>query len=80
MFIIDDILLSPLNGIIWLGGKLDEYVDKEMSDAGRIKEKLMALQLQFEMDEISEITFSKREKELLALLDRIYEEKENETL
>jgi len=71
MFIIDDILLSPLKGVIWLGKKINEVAEKEFSDEGRIKEKLMGLQLKFEMDEISEEEYNKQEKELLARLDAI---------
>jgi len=71
MFIIDDILLAPLNGIIWLGKKINEVADKEFSDEGLIKEKLMQLQLRFEMDEISEEEYNRQEKELLERLEAI---------
>jgi len=71
MFLIDDILLSPLNGIIWLGKKINDLAEREFSDQGLIKEKLMEAQLKFEMDEISEEEYNKQEKELLGRLDRI---------
>ena len=48
-----------------------------MSDEGVIKEKLMALQLQFEMDEIDEEEYDKREDELLKILENIRSEKQN---
>ena len=54
MFLIDDILLAPLKGVIFIGKKINEVIEKEMSDEGAIKERLMALQLKFEMDEIDE--------------------------
>ena len=78
MFIIDDILLAPLKGIIWLGKKINEVAEKEFSDEGRIKEKLMELQLRFELDEISEKEYNKQEAELLARLDAIRKAKEGE--
>jgi hypothetical protein len=78
MFLIDDILLAPLNGIIWLGKKLDEIVEKEFSDEGVIKEKLMELQMRFELDKISEKEYNKQEAELLARLDAIRKAKEEE--
>ena len=78
MFIIDDILLAPLKGIIWLGKKINEVAEKEFSDEGRIKEKLMELQLRFELDEISEKEYNKQEAELLARLDAIRKAKERE--
>ncbi len=76
MFLIDDILLAPLNGIIWLGKKINEVAEKEFSDEGRIKEKLMELQLKFELDKISEKEYNKQEAELLARLDAIRKAKE----
>ena len=78
MFLIDDILLAPLKGVIWLGKKINEVVEKEFSDQGRIKEELMQLQLRFEMDEINEEEYKKQEKELLERLDAIRKTKEGE--
>mgnify|MGYP001287827801 CR=1 FL=1 len=77
MFIIDDILLAPLKGIIFIGEKINEVIEKEMSDEGAIKERLMALQLKFEMDEMDEEEYDKREDELLKLLENIRAEKQN---
>ena len=76
MFLIDDILLSPLKGIIWLGKKINEVAEREFSDEGLIKEKLMELQLNFELDNISEKEYNKQEAELLARLDAIRKAKE----
>jgi hypothetical protein len=77
MFLIDDILLAPLNGVIFIGKKINEMIEKEMSDEGAVKERLMALQLKFEMDEIDEEEYDRREDELLKLLENIREEKKN---
>ncbi|MFZ3091751.1 MAG: gas vesicle protein GvpG [Nitrospirota bacterium] len=76
MFIIDDILLAPFKGVIWIGEKINEAAEKEVSDEGRMKEKLMELQLKFELDEISEVEYNKQEKELLERLDAIRKTKE----
>jgi hypothetical protein len=77
MFLIDDILLAPLKGVIFIGKKINEVIDREMSDEGAIKERLMALQLKFEMDEINEKEYDEREDELLKLLERIRTDKQN---
>jgi len=77
MFIIDDMLFAPLKGIIFIAEQINEVIEKEMSDEGAIKERLMALQLKFEMDEIDEEEYDKREDELLKLLENIREEKQN---
>ena len=77
MFLIDDILLAPLKGVLFIAEKINEVIEKETSDEGSIKERLMALQLKFEMDEINEEEYDKREDELLKLLENIREEKIN---
>ena len=69
MFLIDDILLAPVKSVIWLTKKINEVVEKELYDEGRIKKELMDLQLRFELNEISEEEYIKQEKELLARLD-----------
>jgi len=79
MFLIDSILLAPLKGVIWMGQKLSDMAEKELSDKGRIKEELMRLQLQFELDEISEEEYDKKESELLDRLDAITNSQEKET-
>lgn len=76
MFLLDDILLSPLKGIVWVGRKIQEIVDREVSDEGKVKEELMALQLRFEMDEISEEEYTKKEEQLLNRLEAIRKAKE----
>lgn len=75
MFLIDDILLAPLKGVIFIAEKINEVLDKEMSDEGSVKERLMTLQLKFEMDEIDEKEYDKREDELLNILSNIREKK-----
>ena len=76
MFLIDDILLAPLKGVIFIAEKINEVIEKETSDEGAIKERLMALQLKFEMDEITEEEYDEREDELLKLLGNIREAKQ----
>jgi hypothetical protein len=78
MFLIDSILLAPLKGVVWLGEKLNEMARKELSDTGRIKEELMRLQLQFELDEIGQQEYDQKEKELLDRLDAITNAEEKE--
>ncbi|MFH1891840.1 MAG: gas vesicle protein GvpG [Candidatus Zixiibacteriota bacterium] len=72
-FLLDDILLAPVNGVVWLGRKFNEVAQKEYSGQDCIKEQLMELQLRFEVDEIGEEEYGSREKELLERLDAISE-------
>lgn len=71
MFLVDSILLAPLKGVVWMGQKLSDMAENELSDKGRIKEELMRLQLQFELDELSEEEYNKKESELLDRLDAV---------
>jgi len=78
VFLLDSILLAPLKGVIWMGQKLGDMAQTELTDKGRIKEELMALQMQFELDEINEQEYNRREKEVLDRLDDITKSEEQE--
>ena len=43
MFILDDILLSPLKGLIWVADKVDQAAAKELYGKDNLKDKLMEL-------------------------------------
>jgi len=76
MLLIDDILLSPLKGVLFLGKKIDEIIQKESADEGKIKERLMALQMRLELNEISPEEYDRQEGELLGLLEKAIATKE----
>ena len=78
MFIIDDILLAPIKGIVWIGKKIEEIVKKETSDKSKIQENLLELQMRLELEEITEAEYEKEEPKLLKELDRIQKEEEGE--
>jgi len=66
MFLIDDILLSPVYGVIWLGRKLNEAVQEELaSEKKTITLELSELYMMLEIGKITEVEFDQREKELL---------------
>jgi Gas vesicle protein G len=77
IFILDDILFAPINGLIFVAKKINDVVEKETSDEGTIKERLMALQLRFELDEISEEDYDREEDDLLRKLEQIRVDKQN---
>jgi len=76
MFLIDDILLSPIKLLMFLGKGISEEADKVLFDEDGIKRELIELQLQFEMGKTSEAELKRQEKELLARLDAILKAKE----
>lgn len=78
MLLIDDLLLLPVKGFVGIFKKIHEIVEHELSDEGYIRERLMELQLRFELNEIGEEEYNQREKELLERLDIIRSADEGE--
>lgn len=78
-FLLDDILLLPLNGLVWVGDKLKESAEAEFLDESSVQESLLTLQMRLEMDEISESEYMAQETELLNRLEDIrkYKEQKN---
>jgi len=73
MFLIDDLLLSPLTGLKFILGQIEKVVDRELNDETLIKEQLIELQMRLELDEISEAEYRSREQDLFARLRAIKE-------
>lgn len=71
-------MFAPLNGLIFIAEKINDVVEKETSDEGTVKERLMALQLRFELDEIDEEEYDREEDNLLKKLERIRSDKQND--
>lgn len=78
MFIIDDILLAPVKGIVYLAKKIHELAEEELADTGeKIKRELLDLQMLFETDQISEAEYQKKEKDILERLEALKEKNES---
>ena len=71
MFLLDDILLAPVNGFTFILGQIQKLADKELNDDTVIKEQLLELQMRLELDEISEDEYREREADLFARLRAI---------
>lgn len=78
-FLLDDILLLPVSGLVWVADKLKDSAEAEFLDESRVQESLLALQIRLEMDEISESEYMEQETELLERLEDIrkYKEQKN---
>ena len=68
MFLIDDILLAPVNGFKFIMRQIQQLADKELNDESVIKEQLLELQVRLELEEISEEDYAEAERELFARL------------
>ena len=75
-FIIDDILLGPLKLVKWVGERLQESAEQEVTDESVIQEQLLDLQMRYELDEITEEEYTKGEDHLMAKLEAIREYKQ----
>ncbi|OGG57293.1 MAG: hypothetical protein A3F84_11390 [Candidatus Handelsmanbacteria bacterium RIFCSPLOWO2_12_FULL_64_10] len=70
MFLIDDILLSPFYGALWVFRQVAGAAHQELEAAeGAITAELSELYMMLETGRITEGEFNAREKELLDLLD-----------
>ena len=71
MFLIDDILLAPVNGFKFIMKQIQQLADKELNDESLIKEQLLELQMRLELEEISDEEYVEAERELFARLRAI---------
>ena len=69
MFLVDDILLAPLNGVMWLGEKLRDAAEVELYDESRLRMQLMELQERWMAGDVPDPAYEDEEARLLLLLD-----------
>lgn len=68
--------LIPIKGVVWIGEKLKEKAEAELTDESKVQEELLELQMRFEMDEITEEEYKKKEAKLMEKLEAIRKYKE----
>ena len=68
--------LLPIKGTIWVANKLKETAETEMTDESKVREELLELQMRFEMDEVNEEEYKKKEEKILERLEAIRKYKE----
>ena len=74
MFIIDDILLAPIKGVVYIAKKIHELAEEELVDTEeKLKRELLDIQMLFETDQISEEEYQKGEKDILGRLESLKE-------
>ena len=76
MLIVDDLLIwLPAKGLMAVFKKIHELAEAEVNDESKLKEQLLRFQIMFELDQISEQEYQKREDEIMARLSEIRERK-----
>ena len=72
MLLLDDILLSPIRGVLWVFEKLADAVASSQEDEEEaLKGRLRELYMQLETGQIDEATFDDAESQILDRLDEI---------
>jgi len=73
MFLIDDILMSPVNFTVWLAEKIKEQAEKTLYDVEALKAALEELREQHDSGELSDQEFERKEDRLLKTLQEARE-------
>lgn len=72
MLLVDDVLLSPFHGLLWVFRKIHEAAQEEIAGkAEAISAELSELYMMLETGRITEAEFEARERVLLDWLDAI---------
>jgi hypothetical protein len=71
-------LTAPINGLTWIGEKILEQAGSALDEKENLSKRLLALQLAFDMGEISEEDFEEQEEELLLAIQALAEQAEQE--
>lgn len=71
-------IMGPISGLMWIGEQIQERANTEYDAKENLHKQLLALQLAFDIGEISEEEFEIQEEELLLIIQSL-EEEETET-
>jgi len=75
MLLVDDLVLSPYRGLLWVFKEIHDVALEELEgEAERIREQLTELYMLLETGEITDEEFDEREALLLDRLDQLEEE------
>jgi hypothetical protein len=73
MFVVDDLLMAPARGLLWILQEIHRAAQEEqVTDAESITAELSALYMRLETGNLTEQQFNAEEKLLLERLDKIH--------
>ena len=75
MFLIDDLLLLPIDGMKFVFRTLAKVAEEQYTDDAPIKERLLELQLKLESGEITEEEYTQEEADIIHQLREIQNRK-----
>ena len=74
MFLIDDILVSPFKGLVWIFRQLEQAADQQRaSERDRLSEQLSKAYMMLETGQLAETDFASLERQILDRLDALDE-------
>ena len=76
-FLLDDLLLAPLKGVVFIAEKIKEHAEGEFLNEEGVRQELRELYLLLETGKLSEAEFTEREEQLVDRLEAIEEYKKN---
>ncbi|MFB2919593.1 gas vesicle protein GvpG [Aerosakkonema funiforme] len=71
-------IMGPITGLAWIGQQIQERANTEYDATENLHKQLLALQLAFDIGDISEEEFEIQEEELLLKIQALSEESETE--
>ena len=71
MLLLGDLLALPVTGLLALFRKIHELADRELNDEEYIRERLLEVQLRYEMDELDEAEYAREAAEWEARLNAL---------
>lgn len=74
------LLFAPVNGLAWIAEQIQERADTELDQKENLNKRLLALQLAFDMGDLSEEEFEEQEEELLLAIQAIQDQQQELTL
>ena len=78
-FLLDDILLAPLKGVIFIAEKIRAQAMEELLDEEGVRQELRELYMLLETGKISEAEFEEREATLVERLEELEAYKKGES-
>lgn len=77
MFFVDDLLMSPIKGVLWVFKEIHDAAEQELAgESEAITAALSELYMKLDTGQITEEQFDTQEKMLLDRLDRLQAEAE----
>ncbi|NJL50081.1 MAG: gas vesicle protein GvpG [Leptolyngbyaceae cyanobacterium SM2_5_2] len=70
-------VLGPIEGVAWIADKILDQSEITTNDRDALQKQLLAVQLAFDMGELSEEAFTEQETEILEALQKLEEDEED---